>query len=256
MKAIILSAGMGTRLLPLTYDMPKALIEIADAPLLIHTLFTLDRVGVSDITIVIGYYADKIREEIASYTSTTLSNLKITYIENSLYQTTGDAFSLWLAKNELKNDVIIIDGDLLFTEEMIQRLKDMPEGVYLAIDKKRVSEKETGVKMASSSSNKIIDIIRCAIAQGVDGRYIGIVRVSGDSLSIFKDQLNVLMKSSSKSTVYSQAILMMIEEGYEVYGIDMSDLPWTEIDTLEDLEYARRIFGGYEYDRNMGQGGK
>lgn len=243
MQAIILAAGMGTRLLPLTANIPKSLLKVGDKSILQNSLFTLYNCGLYEITIVIGYHSDKIKEEVKTHKNNGLPKIEINYVENSLYQDTSDAFSLWLAKDELVDEAIIIDGDLLFTKEMIKRIinaLNTSGEVCLAIDKERISKRETSVQMASS---KITKIIRGCTDTNVDGRYIGITGIKGDSLSIFKNKLDKMMKNNSKNiAVHSHAIQMMINGGHYVYGIDMSDLPWAEIDTLEDFEYAKKIF--------------
>jgi choline kinase len=238
MKAIILAAGRGTRLEPLTNNIPKCLIEVNGKSILKSELECLEKNGIEETVVVVGYLKDKIIKKFGDG----FGQIEIRYIENPIHQDTGDAFSLQLAKDELKGDVIIIDGDVLFGEELIRRLMDTPYEICLAIDKKRVSERETKVKMAQS--NKIIDIIRGGSTQGKCGRYIGIAKIGDESLLVFTNKLANLIKNNNnlKNIVYSQAILMMIKKGYDVYGIDMSDLLWAEIDTSEDLEYAKRTF--------------
>src|SRR3989344_5743669 len=108
--ALILAAGRGKRLMPYTADRPKCLVEVGGKPILYYQLKALEKYGIVDITIVIGYLEDKIQE----YARAHFPRLSFNFIKNDLYSTTNDIYSFYLAKDICGGDFIQVDADLLF----------------------------------------------------------------------------------------------------------------------------------------------
>jgi len=118
-KAVILAAGSGSRLRPLTDLRPKPLVEVNGTPILHNALRNLEALGVDDVTIVVGYRKDAIQYSCG----TRFGNLAISYVESNVFDQTGSAYSLWLARDALlSGDTYLLEGDVFFEIDALRKL--------------------------------------------------------------------------------------------------------------------------------------
>ncbi len=119
MQAIILAAGFGKRLRPLTDHMPKALVPVKGQPLLFHGLDCLARSGqITEVVVVVGHRKQDIMDALGG----SYKGMAITYVENPLYEETNNVYSLALAKPYLREDCLLLECDLYYTDDLIKRL--------------------------------------------------------------------------------------------------------------------------------------
>ena len=123
MKAIILAAGMGTRLRPITRTIPKCLVQVNSKPILEHQLDSLLLAGVREVVLVVGHLAELLSEKYG----TSYGGMNIHYVENRIYDRTNNIYSLWLARQHLNSQVLLLEGDLVFEPELLLRLTQSPE---------------------------------------------------------------------------------------------------------------------------------
>jgi L-glutamine-phosphate cytidylyltransferase len=116
-KAIILAAGNGSRLRPLTNDRPKCLLDVDGRPLIDHQREALRRYGVTDILVVVGYHGDRIRQHLGGTAR---------YIENVRFGLTNSLYSLWLARDELRTGALVLNSDVLAPPRLFERLLRSP----------------------------------------------------------------------------------------------------------------------------------
>ena len=116
-KAVILVAGLGSGLKPLTNEVPKCLTEINNKPILKNTLELLDKNGFEKAVIVIGFLGNKVKEAIGNR----FGNMSIIYIENPIYKDTNSMYSAWLARKYLEKGALLIEGDTIFEEDIIKK---------------------------------------------------------------------------------------------------------------------------------------
>ncbi|MGY4485452.1 NDP-sugar pyrophosphorylase family protein [Bradyrhizobium sp. LM3.2] len=118
-NAVILAAGCGSRLRPLTDLRPKSLVEVNGTSILHNALRNLKAVGVEEVTIVVGYRKDAIQYACGSH----FGELKIKYVESTVFDRTGSAYSLWLARDALlSGDCFLLEGDVFFEEDALRHL--------------------------------------------------------------------------------------------------------------------------------------
>jgi len=118
MKAVILAAGMGRRLRPLTNEIPKAFIDIGGYPIIYHSLDNLKIAGITSVVIVTGYKDSYFKEKLGnSYNGT-----DITYISNEKYATTGSMYSLSKTESVIDDDILLLESDLIFEPRAISEL--------------------------------------------------------------------------------------------------------------------------------------
>ena len=109
MKAMILAAGMGTRLHPITKSIPKCLVPVNSKPILEHQFEALLLAGIRDVVLVVGHLAELLSEKYGS----SYGGMNIHYVENRQYDRTNNIYSLWLARQHLNSQVLLLEGDLV-----------------------------------------------------------------------------------------------------------------------------------------------
>jgi len=132
MKVIILNAGIGKRLAPLTNEIPKCLVKISDNnTILDHQLKNIIKFGFRDFIIPTGPF----EEQIKNYIKENYPSIKVQYINNPLYDKTNYIYSLYLAKEIIDDDVLYSHGDLIFSENLVKLLLDSKDSDCVLVNK-------------------------------------------------------------------------------------------------------------------------
>ena len=153
MKAVILAAGIAFRLRPLTDNTPKCLLKVAGKTILELTVDNIIANNIDDIIIVTGY----LQEQIKNFVSTKYPHLNVTYIYNELYSSTNNIYSLWLAKNHLLNDeMLLMDSDIIFDKDIIAKLLASGYENCLALKRHDVQDEE--IKVKADENGRVIEI--------------------------------------------------------------------------------------------------
>jgi len=231
MKALILAAGTGSRLMPLTKNRPKCLLKIAGKEMLAHQLDILDKEGIKNIVIVVGHKAAQVKKFISSYKA--VKNLKIRIIENKKYVSTGSAYSMWLAGKEIKKGFLHINADLLFHSKLLNKLLKCGYKNAIIIDK-NVKLRSDMVKVITKK-NRVVEMSRERKSKKYAGEAVGPVKFSADGAKkILSMTEKVIKKGDRKKAVYF--LMHDFAEKHELYAIDSDKLPWFEIDTMDELK--------------------
>jgi len=131
MQAVILTAGIGKRLRPITDTIPKCLVPVNGKPMLINTLEILDSSGMREVVIVVGYLREKVYETIGH----SFGRIKISYVENDIYDKTNNVYSLWLARDRLNKDTILLECDLYYGADLIDKLLEGKQECKIMVGK-------------------------------------------------------------------------------------------------------------------------
>jgi choline kinase len=240
--AVLLVAGIGSRLRPLTDDRPKALMDLGGQTLLGHAVKTLLGHGIEDIVLATGYREDAVRNAMEAAGV----GARIHYCRNEAFESTQNAVSLLLCEQAIGGrDFFKLDGDLLFDVEVLGRLEAAGEGrpgIAAAIDARaNLGEEEMKVTVDASHTKLT------AFGKGLDprrsfGESIGIERVSGDAVSSLFHGLRDAYATGRTQLYYEDVYSELLGKGVEGFAVAVSDLPWMEIDTPEDLAKARAMF--------------
>ena len=121
-KAIILAAGVGDRLRPFTDHLPKCLVPINGVPILVNTLGHLATAGLDEVVIVVGHHKEAIVERIGA----SFGAMKVTYVESTEYETTNNIYSLWLAREHLVEDLLLLEADVFFEQGLLEHMLSHP----------------------------------------------------------------------------------------------------------------------------------
>ena len=234
MKAVILAAGASKRLHPATVDLPKCLLDINGSTLLDHQLRTLESLDIREITLVVGFK----QEAIKSVIKERWSSLNIRYSENPDFANTNTIYSLWLARDFLKDGFLYFNADVLCHKDVVKRLIDSEHDTCLAIDIKDCDEEE--VKVILDDEKRVLHIGKDISIKDAVGEYIGVSKHGGASNALFLKKLNEYVHAGKKN-LYFESALKDVVKSNAAYTVDISDLPFIEIDFPEDLETARNV---------------
>ncbi len=235
MKAIILTAGVSRRLYPITETTPKCLLDIGGKTILERQLDSLKNQQINNITIVLGYY----REKIMDFISTKFADLNIEYIINHHFFETNTAHSVYLCRNQLRiDDYILMNGDVLYPSKLLEQVIYNDHETVLAVDVKVCGREE--VKVIEGANNRVVAIGKKLVPENCLGEFIGVAKFSKNFNRAFADSLEQLIDAGGKEDYFEAAIELILNR-HHVYFTDVSRYPCLEIDFAEDLDYARKI---------------
>ena len=242
MKGFILSAGMGTRLDPLTRTCPKCMVHVAGRPMMEYQLDALKRAGVDNCTIVVGYMAESVRGHFGA----TYRGVSLSYVENKIYAETNNLYSFWLAKAELNEDVLLLEGDLVFNDQLVRQLVQMDEQNVAVVDRFR-SNMDGTVILASGG---FADSMVLKSDQGSEFDYgpalktVNIYRLSRETLmQAIVPEMEAFLAKGRTGMYYEAVFSSLIESGRMSMAVmNTGNNKWAEIDTLSDLRDAHRMF--------------
>lgn len=235
MKTVILAAGAGSRLKPLTDHMPKCLLKVGLKCILEMTIENLLATNNSEIIIVTGYLENKIREFIRER----FRHLQITYIYNELYASTNNIYSLWLAKDEvLGNDMMMLDSDIVFDERIISKLQNSGYKNCLALKRHEVHDEE--IKVKTDAHGCVIEI----------GKEVNMSQAAGESIGIEIFGIEALVELYfilDRKVVTEKEVNQFYEAAFQelsdnnLFIVDTTEYFCMEIDTEEDLKIAEGL---------------
>ena len=235
MKAFILAAGVSRRLYPHTYNTPKCLLDVGGKPIINYQLEALLDLGVKDISIVIGYH----REILIQHLKDNFPTLNFNFIINHHYFETNTAYSVYIGKEVLNENHILMNADVVYPKELLNKLIDTKHKTALAVDIKSCGREE--VKVIDGGSDKIAAIGKELIETQCLGEFIGVAKLSKDFCNLFSNSLEDLIDSGGVNDYFEAAIQPILKK-IDIYYVDVSEFPCMEIDFIEDLEMARSLF--------------
>ena len=233
MKAIVLAAGVGKRLWPVTQHKPKCLIEIGGQTLLSRYLESLASVKIRQATIVVGYKQEMIRAAVGAH----CHGVDISYLVNEEFHR-GSISSLWIARTALSDDVVIMDADVLFHCEILHRLVNSPHENCLLMDD---TVKQTGEEcMVVVQGDRVVALSKKMPERyDIAGEGVGFLRVRRADTTHVISSLKGYIDQDRWDMEYEDGLLQYFQDvkvGHEKIG----GLPWTEIDFPEDVTKAER----------------
>ena len=222
MKAIIMAAGIGKRLHALNINKPKCLINVGSTTLIRRSVNLLVSKGISDITVIVGYKADLIRNEL---------NNDVVYYENPDFQTNNSIKSLWYAKDLLEDDVLLLNGDLYYEQGILDYAINQTNPVVMLADSTRIDNADYRFGF---SGNQINQFGKHLTNQETDGEYVGIVRIDKCFINTFKQTLDEMITSGKSNIWWEDVLYSFIEKQIPINYFDVAGTYWSEVDTLQD----------------------
>lgn len=252
MKALILAAGRGKRLKPITDYIPKTMIRINDKPILGHILSNLKECGIKDVLIGTGYMDEKIREYVGTGSQW---GLNVNYCHNEDYATTENIYSVMLAGEELQGEeFILINADDLFPPTIISKIMRTPGHIVLAVDGEgTLGSEEMKVKVNNGKVTKVTKKMNPSDAHGED---IGIAKFSKKGGKAFFNKIKELVRKRGPNSYFQKAMDELATHDYPITYINVEGEPWIEIDDHFDLKWAKTPVSHMILDRIKSMGEK
>jgi L-glutamine-phosphate cytidylyltransferase len=229
MKAIILAAGKGTRLNGVELK-PKCLFEVAGRTLLDRQISAITEARISEIVIVLGFEAERIRR---------LCGDNVSFVINSRFEETSSLYSLWLAREHLLDGFVVLNCDVLFHPQLLTKLLTAPFADALLVDfvdeHSRLGEEEMKVKV---SDGRVVDIRKDLDPTEADGENVGIVKFSAEGAKRLVEEMDSLI-SRGHERDWAPRAFREFATRFPLHAISTDDYPWIEIDFPEDYRRAR-----------------
>jgi choline kinase len=243
MKAVILAAGMAKRLRPLTDSTPKCLLEIGNQTILGITLNNIISNNINEVIIVTGYLEGQIRE----FVQTRFPGVAATFIRNEHYDSTNNIYSLWLVRDALNHDdMLLMDSDIVFDGNIIAKLLGSGYENCLALKRHRVQDEE--IKVIADTNGRVVEISKEVNPEEAAGESVGIEVFRGELLLELFNVIDRKIKlEKNVNQFYEAAFQEVIDKKNEIFIVDITDSFCMEIDTAEDLKAA-----GLQYIMAMG----
>jgi choline kinase len=245
-KAIILSAGQGSRLGHLTDDRPKCLIDFNGRTLLDRQLDTLAANGVEEAIVVTGFRDDQIEAALARRGS---AGPRVRTVYNPFYKVADNLGTLFEAKEEIEGDVLVWNGDTLVSEELMARVvgNSQRDGICVTIDRKPAYD-EHDMKVVVADVGGLMAIVK-RIAAGVNGVSIGLLAFRGDGARQFRMAIEKAMRTTEGTTIWYLRVIHQIAQEAPVWTLDIKGEEWGEVDFPEDVEAAKALTARWDEAR-------
>ena len=235
MKAIILAAGRGTRLYPYTQYIPKCLLDIGGVTILEHQMNHIRDCGINEVVIVVGFGFEKVENFLRNYDGL---GMKIKTLYNPFYQTTNSLISLWIARGEMTEDIVVMNGDDVYEIDVLDSALALSnEKICLPI-KRKISYESEDMKVRLNSE-KIVDISK-TIKNNISAESVGLRVFRDTGVEIIRRAIEEEMRTpSAEKKWYISSIQRLINKGYKIKALDINELFWMDVDYPEDLFKVR-----------------
>jgi 2-aminoethylphosphonate-pyruvate transaminase len=233
MQAVILAAGLGSRIRDM-HSMPKGFIQLGDQPIIQESIQTLKQFGVTDILIITGYAADY-------YEALAKTDAALATVFNPNYDRFGSLYSLYCAKDWVKNDFLVLESDIIYEKSAIDTLihdnhsnaillsgeTHFGDEVYVQAQEKKL------IRMSKDKNQLALDQIY--------GEFVGINKLS---LCDFRQLMHQLEQQSPllQSGHYDENGIVAMAAFTEVHCLKIPDLLWCEIDNRLQFEGAKKLY--------------
>lgn len=244
MKALILAAGFGRRLQPITNEIPKSMVEVSGTPLLVNALDILVDLGISEIGIVVGHKAEYIRQKIGSQ----WKGVPILYFENSRYLETNNIYSLFLARDFCDDDMLMLECDLFYRKELLQSLLSGKGDCSILVSPFN-SETMDGTVIEADGENAHSLILGQWQGLGFDYsnalKTVNMYKFTKEFAGKYLALIEWYVKNMGENSYYEKVLGSMLylrENDFRV--VNVPETMWCEVDDAEDLKRANEKFTG------------
>lgn len=235
--AVILAAGLGSRLGDMTQALPKCMVEVGGHSMLSRALETLEKIGVRRVVIVTGY----LHETLETHARSVGRSLELEFVHSKDYATTNNIYSLWLANESIKNDFFLVESDLLFDSSLLTDLRgpssaavsplnEFMDGTVLTSDADGVVE-DFYLKNDSRPDKPLLKTINLYRFSFTDWRNILAPR--------FKKKIDAGELNVYYELVFAEAVR---SGDFDLNADVFSPELWREVDTPEDYLRAQQLF--------------
>ncbi|ARU61789.1 hypothetical protein CBW65_12690 [Tumebacillus avium] len=240
MRLVILVAGVGSRLRPLTDDRPKCLVEIGGQTILDRFLQqAVETNAFQEVVLITGYRQPQIEAAVNEWQKT--HDLPVRLAHNERYDETNNGYSLLCAKDYLLDGFVLTDGDLLLEDGILRRVAGSAES-HLAVDMQMKLDEEA-MKFVLDENGYVTELSKeISVERGL-GESIGLCKINAEDAPGVIGHLAKLVEQGEENEYYERAFQELIRESWKLKVVDVGDLRWVEVDDNNDMARAEQIFG-------------
>ena len=241
MKAIILSAGQGSRLGHLVDDRPKCLIDFNGRSLLDRQLDALEANGVHEAVVVTGFHDELVQQAIERRSG----GPKVRTVFNPFYKVADNTGSLYMAREELSGDCLVWNGDTLVSRALMAKVvRNDRSGICVTIDRKAEGYDDDDMKVVEEGGR--LKAIGKRISDGVNAESIGLLAFRSGGAEQFREAIEQAMRTSEGTTIWYLRVINHIAQSNDVWTLDIQGEEWGEVDFPPDVEAARELTGRWD----------
>jgi len=245
MQAIILAAGVSKRLRPLTDATPKCLLKIGHENLLERTIENVLSNNINDFIFVTGYKEDMIKD----FVNKRFPGINRVFITNPDYENNNNSYSLWMTKDHVNGNILLLDSDILFDEKIITLLLTSGHENCLAVNFTDNLDEEQ-IKVILDRENMVVEIGKEISIEKSAGESIGIEKFSGyfmkELFAILDRKISLENNVNEFYEASFQEVINNADSRNSIYAADVSEFTCIEIDTVQDYENAQKIINHNE----------
>lgn len=241
MKAIILAAGQGRRLLPLTQDLPKCLLPFAGRPLLAWQLAALAANGVAEAVVVTGFAASRITDQLDRVTP---AGMRVTEVFNPFHGVADNIVSCWMARTHLTGEVAVINGDTLFDPQVLARVRAGARyPVTVTIDVKAAYDDDD--MKVETAGDRLVQIGKTLPPARSNAESIGLLLLRGPGPALFADAVETVLRQPGGASRWYLSAVDLLAARRVVGVVAITGLGWAEVDYPADLARADLLARGW-----------
>jgi choline kinase len=239
MKAIILAAGRGSRLLPLTENLPKCLLPVGETTVLSLQLDTLEQAGIDEAIVITGFMAGSVEAEVADRSGP----MRVQTLFNPFYQVADNLASCWMARDHMASDFVLINGDTLIEPALAKQVIESPANdIQVTIDKKPSYDSDD--MKVSLNGTALTAIGKTLSADETHGESIGFLRFMQNGPRQFREKLHQMMRTGDGVQAwFLSAIDALAKTDTLVATYSIEGMTWAELDTMDDYAAIKAMFG-------------
>ncbi len=242
MKAIILAAGVGSRLRPLTANKPKCLVKVAGKSILDYQIGAFVSAGIKEIIIIIGYEAEKVQRYCKK-----IKDIKIKLIRTPDYENTNNMYSLYLARDDLVGEnFILVNGDVVFESEILYKMVHSPFRDLIACDRSVYNKESMKIKIVEDGY--IRSIRKTITKKSAHATSIDLYKFSEKSSLVLFQEIIKIIEVEKNLRDWTEVVLdrLFQRKALKIKPLDIDGKSWIEIDNYNDLACADKIFSRFD----------
>lgn len=237
-KAIILSAGQGRRLLSLTENIPKCLLPIGGKPIIEWQIDALLAAGIHDITVVTGFKSSLVEAQLQSYADPA----RINTIFNPFFEVADNLASCWIARPAMDRDFLLLNGDTIFDKALlIQVLNSAAAPITLSVSHKPIYDSDD-MKVQLDENGWVKHISKNLSAGQIDCESIGLIFFRERGPQLFSNAVEDALRDQAKLKCWYLSVVDALAGRQLVNTCSVSEHLWCEIDFAVDLKKAEALF--------------
>ena len=238
--AILLSAGQGSRMLPLTAEQPKCLIDFSGRSLIEWQIEMLARGGVKRIDVVTGFMTDLVDERLARIRD---SRVEVRTVFNPFYKVADNLGSCWIARKAMEGDFLILNGDTLVSEEIVERVQAQSQWpITVTVDVKDAYDSDDmKVMRERGETGRLLRIGKTLTAEESNAESIGFLAFRGEGADLFREAVRSAMRTPEGVQHWYLKVIDSLAPTGKVGTVSIQGLGWAEVDFLNDVEIAAKL---------------